>query len=153
MTPVVDVEYEQPACPTRHAWARVPVEPSPSERSALKERIARLLKEKNAVMVSHYYVHPDLQDLAEATGGLVSDSLEMARFGRDHAATTLVVSPGRTAMLVLRSASATALAMRTTSDGSPPNCATMLRITSQARPAATSTLINALTSSTLSAVL
>ena len=51
-----------------------------------------MLKEKNAVMVSHFYVHPDLQDLAEETGGLVSDSLEMARFGRDHAAQTLVVS-------------------------------------------------------------
>ena len=89
---VIDVEYEQPACSTRHAWARVPVEPSPSERVLLKEKIIRLLKEKNAVMVSHYYVHPDLQDLAEATGGLVSDSLEMARFGRDHAAQTLVVS-------------------------------------------------------------
>jgi quinolinate synthase len=37
-------------------------------------------------------VHPDLQDLAEETGGIVSDSLEMARFGRDHAAQTLVVS-------------------------------------------------------------
>ena len=92
MNKVIDVEYEQPTCATRHAWARVPVEPSPSERAALKERIARLLKERNAVMVSHYYVHPDLQDLAEATGGLVSDSLEMARFGRDHPATTLVVS-------------------------------------------------------------
>ena len=89
---VIDVEYEQPACSTRHAWARVPVEPSQSERARLKEKIAALLKEKNAVMVSHYYVHPDLQDLAEATGGLVSDSLEMARFGRDHAAQTLVVS-------------------------------------------------------------
>lgn len=89
---VIDVEYEQPACPTRHAWARVPVEPGPTERAALKDKIRRLLKEKNAVMVSHYYVHPDLQDLAEETGGLVSDSLEMARFGRDHAATTLVVS-------------------------------------------------------------
>ena len=88
----IDVEYEQPACSTRHAWARVPVEPSLAERAALKEKIARLLVEKNAVMVSHYYVHPDLQDLAEATGGLVSDSLEMARFGRDHAAQTLVVS-------------------------------------------------------------
>ena len=43
-------------------------------------------------MVSHYYVHPDLQDLAEETGGIVSDSLEMARFGRDHAAQTVVVS-------------------------------------------------------------
>ena len=88
----IDVEYEQPACSTRHAWARVPVEPSLAERATLKEKIARLLVEKNAVMVSHYYVHPDLQDLAEATGGLVSDSLEMARFGRDHAAQTLVVS-------------------------------------------------------------
>jgi quinolinate synthase len=37
-------------------------------------------------------VHPDLQDLALETGGIVSDSLEMARFGRDHAAQTLVVS-------------------------------------------------------------
>ncbi len=97
----IDVEYEQPgvaasgepaACSTRHAWARVPVEPTQDERAALKDRIRRLLKEKNAVMVSHYYVHPDLQDLAEETGGIVSDSLEMARFGRDHAAQTLVVS-------------------------------------------------------------
>lgn len=98
---MMDVEYEQPLqeaaasagiCATKHAWARVPVEPSQTERAALKDKIRRLLKEKNAVMVSHYYVHPDLQDLAEETGGLVSDSLEMARFGRDHAATTLVVS-------------------------------------------------------------
>jgi quinolinate synthase len=98
---MMDVEYEQPLpdatasaplCATKHAWARVPVEPGPAERAALKDKIRRLLKEKNAVMVSHYYVHPDLQDLAEETGGLVSDSLEMARFGRDHAATTLVVS-------------------------------------------------------------
>ena len=98
---LLDVEYEQPlpdapvsapVCATQHAWARVPVEPTPSERAALKDKIRRLLKEKNAVLVSHYYVHPDLQDLAEETGGLVSDSLEMARFGRDHSATTLVVS-------------------------------------------------------------
>jgi quinolinate synthase len=98
---LIDVEFEQPhpesnqaetVCETRHAWARVPVEPGPKERAALKDKIRRLLKEKNAVMVSHFYVHPDLQDLAEETGGLVSDSLEMARFGRDHAAQTLVVS-------------------------------------------------------------
>lgn len=89
---LIDVEYEQPACPTRHAWARVPVEPSPPERQALKARIRHLLKARHAVMVSHFYVHPDLQDLAEETGGIVSDSLEMARFGRDHPATTLVVS-------------------------------------------------------------
>ena len=94
-----EVDYEQPqadasgsVCATKHAWARVPEEPSRTERAALKNKIRRLLKEKNAVMVSHYYVHPDLQDLAEETGGLVSDSLEMARFGRDHSAQTLVVS-------------------------------------------------------------
>ena len=92
MNQVIDIEYEQPACSTQHAWARVPREPLPAERAALKDKVRRLLKERNAVMVSHYYVHPDLQDLAEATGGLVSDSLEMARFGRDHAAQTLVVS-------------------------------------------------------------
>ena len=92
MDKVIEVDYEQPACTTRHAWARVPEEPSQQERAALKDKIRRLLQEKNAVMVSHYYVHPDLQDLAEETGGIVSDSLEMARFGRDHAAQTLVVS-------------------------------------------------------------
>jgi quinolinate synthase len=101
MPQVIDIEYEQPnaitptgaaTCSTQHAWAKVPTEPSPSQRAALKDKIKRLLKERNAVMVSHYYVHPDLQDLAEETGGIVSDSLEMARFGRDHAATTLVVS-------------------------------------------------------------
>ncbi|MEN9843567.1 MAG: Quinolinate synthase [Pseudomonadota bacterium] len=101
---VIDVEYEQPdaaqpatpeaagVCSTRHAWARVPVEPSPAERERLKARVRELLKTQNAVLVSHYYVHPDLQDLAIETGGIVSDSLEMARFGRDHAAQTLVVS-------------------------------------------------------------
>jgi quinolinate synthase len=88
----IDVEYEQPACPTQHAWAKVPVEPDQATRLALKDEIRALLKAKNAVMVSHFYVHPDLQDLAEETGGIVSDSLEMARFGRDHAAQTLVVS-------------------------------------------------------------
>jgi quinolinate synthase len=94
--PIFDVEYEHPlpgdSCDTRHAWARIPPEPSQDERAALKDKIRRLLRERNAVMVSHYYVHPDLQDLAEETGGIVSDSLEMARFGRDHPAQTLVVS-------------------------------------------------------------
>ncbi|ABE42859.1 quinolinate synthase NadA [Polaromonas sp. JS666] len=113
VTDVIDVEYDSPhpaavpgasACDTRHAWARVPVEPGPKQRAALKDKIRRLLKERNAVMVSHYYVHPDLQDLAEETGGIVSDSLEMARFGQNHAAQTLVVSGvrfmGETAKIV-----------------------------------------------------
>jgi len=92
---IKSVEYEHPqdgASCTAHAWARTPATPSPEQRTALKERIKRLLKEKEAVLVSHYYVDADLQDLAEETGGCVSDSLEMARFGRDHPAKTLVVA-------------------------------------------------------------
>ncbi|MYN40959.1 quinolinate synthase NadA [Duganella sp. FT109W] len=89
------VEYEHPqdgASCVAHAWARTPATPSAEQRVELKERIKRLLKEKQAVLVSHYYVDADLQDLAEETGGCVSDSLEMARFGRDHPARTLVVA-------------------------------------------------------------
>ncbi|MTV36439.1 quinolinate synthase NadA [Duganella radicis] len=89
------VEYEHPqdgASCVAHAWARTPATPTAEQRVELKERIKRLLKEKEAVLVSHYYVDADLQDLAEETGGCVSDSLEMARFGRDHPAKTLVVA-------------------------------------------------------------
>ena len=63
-----------------------------AERAQLVERIKKRLRERNAVIVAHYYVHEDLQRLAEETGGIVSDSLEMARFGRDHPASTLVVA-------------------------------------------------------------
>ena len=62
------------------------------ERQQLKETIARRLDEANATLVAHYYVDGDIQDLAEQTGGCVSDSLEMARFGRDSEAQTLVVA-------------------------------------------------------------
>ena len=54
--------------------------------------IAEELKQQDAVLVAHYYCDPEIQELAELTGGCVSDSLEMARFGRDHPATTLVVA-------------------------------------------------------------
>ncbi|KQW00556.1 quinolinate synthase NadA [Rhizobacter sp. Root1221] len=77
---------------TAHAWAKVPEPLTPDRREALKARAKALLKERNAVLVAHYYVDGDLQDLALETGGCVADSLEMARFGRDHASTTLVVA-------------------------------------------------------------
>jgi quinolinate synthase len=80
------------ACSTAHAWAKVPAPLTAPERQTLTERAAELLKAHNAVLVAHYYVDGPLQDLALATGGIVSDSLEMARFGRDHAAQTLVVA-------------------------------------------------------------
>lgn len=50
---------------------------------------------RNAVIVAHYYTDPEIQALAEATGGCVADSLEMARFGSSHPATTLLVAGGR----------------------------------------------------------
>jgi quinolinate synthase len=74
------------------AWAKVPEPVTPPRRDELKALIAAELKARNAVMVSHYYVDADVQDLTQATGGCVADSLEMARFGRDHAAQTLIVS-------------------------------------------------------------
>ena len=93
--PIQSYDYDHPqggtAC-TAQAWARAPAVPTAEEKAELKDRIRRLLKEKEAVLVAHYYVDPDLQDLAEETGGCVSDSLEMARFGRDHPAKTLVVA-------------------------------------------------------------
>ena len=61
-------------------------------RSELIHRIKQLLKQENAVLVAHYYVAPEIQDLALESGGCVGDSLEMARFGREHPATTVVVA-------------------------------------------------------------
>ena len=65
---------------------------SPQQEEELKARIKQRLKEENAVIVAHYYTAPAIQALAEETGGCVSDSLEMARFGHDHPADTLVVA-------------------------------------------------------------
>ncbi|ECN9831128.1 quinolinate synthase NadA, partial [Salmonella enterica subsp. enterica serovar Tennessee] len=62
------------------------------EKQFYREKIKRLLKERNAVMVAHYYTDPEIQQLAEETGGCISDSLEMARFGAKHAASTLLVA-------------------------------------------------------------
>jgi len=63
-----------------------------TERSRLKAQIAEKLEAQGAALIAHYYVDGDIQDLAEQTGGFVSDSLEMARFGRDHKAENLVVA-------------------------------------------------------------
>jgi len=44
------------------------------------------------VLVAHYYVDGEIQDLADRTGGIVADSLEMARFGFEHKASTVIVA-------------------------------------------------------------
>ena len=65
---------------------------TPQQREEKIANIKRLLKKENAVLVAHYYTNEDLQMIAEETGGYVSDSLEMARFGNRHPATTLIVA-------------------------------------------------------------
>ena len=61
------------------------------ERLQLRDEIKNLLKQQDAVIVAHYYTDPDLQILADETGGHVSDSLDMARFGNESPASTLIV--------------------------------------------------------------
>ncbi len=78
-----------------HAVYPFPPKParlSDEQKTLYREKIKALLKARNAVMVAHYYTDPDIQALAEETGGCVSDSLEMARFGSQHPATTLLVA-------------------------------------------------------------
>lgn len=75
----------------REYWSK-PVEVSLEERESLKQEIRQLLVQEDAALVAHYYCDPEIQALAEETGGTVADSLEMARFGRDHQASTLLVA-------------------------------------------------------------
>ena len=98
MTEPVDIDRAARTVPValkpaiaRQALAARPDPTDPSERAELIERIKTLLKQRDAVLVVHYYVDAELQKLADATGGRVSDSLDMAAFGRDHPAQTLVV--------------------------------------------------------------
>ena len=78
--------------PTAAEVARIAPELDDEERRDLRERAKRLLKAQDAVLVAHYYTHPDLQILADETGGHVADSLDMARFSHEHDATTVVVA-------------------------------------------------------------
>ena len=71
--------------------ARIAPELDDDERERLRERAKQLLKERDAVLVAHYYTDPDLQMLADETGGVVADSLDMARFSHEHSASTVVV--------------------------------------------------------------
>ena len=72
--------------------AELPPELDNADQQYYIVSIKDLLLEKNAALVAHYYTDAILQDLAESTGGLVGDSLEMARFGHDCEADTLMVA-------------------------------------------------------------
>ncbi|CNI29695.1 quinolinate synthase NadA [Yersinia mollaretii] len=69
-----------------------PVPLDADEKAFYREKIKTLLKQRDAVLVAHYYTDPEIQALAEETGGCVADSLEMARFGNTHPASTLLVA-------------------------------------------------------------
>ena len=64
----------------------------PNDLEGVRTRIKELLEEKNTRLIAHYYTDSAIQELADETGGCVSDSLEMARFGRDDSAENLVVA-------------------------------------------------------------
>jgi len=74
------------------AWAKIPTPLSDTQKQDLLVRIKHQLLAQNAVLVAHYYVDGDIQDLALETGGIVADSLEMARFGKNHPAQKLIVA-------------------------------------------------------------
>jgi len=65
---------------------------SERDKDTLCEEIEALLFAQSAVLVAHYYTDAEIQILAERTGGYVSDSLDMARFGFESEADTLVVA-------------------------------------------------------------
>jgi len=83
LSPIIGSDYPFPG---------KPVVLSEQEKIDYKSKIKKLLIEKDAVLVAHYYTDPEIQALAEETGGYVADSLEMARFGRDHKAKTLIIA-------------------------------------------------------------
>lgn len=79
-----------------HVDTIYPFPPKPTKLSADEKvqyiaKIKQLLNDKNAVLIAHYYTDPEIQALAEETGGFVGDSLEMAKFGNRHDANTLVI--------------------------------------------------------------
>jgi quinolinate synthase len=88
MTTIADRILVQEHLAHEHEAAKL----SPEQVVTLKEQVKTLLKQQDAVLVAHYYTDAVLQELAEETGGCVSDSLEMARFGNRHPAKTLVVA-------------------------------------------------------------
>lgn len=79
----VDTVYPFPPKPTKL---------SADEKAQYITKIKQLLNDKNAVLIAHYYTDPEIQALAEETGGFVGDSLEMAKFGNRHEAQTLVIA-------------------------------------------------------------
>lgn len=80
---IASIEYPFPAKPVVLSF---------DQQDFYVQQIKQLLVQKNAKLISHYYTDPEIQALTEETGGFISDSLEMARNGRDCDASTLIVA-------------------------------------------------------------
>ncbi|PMH46188.1 quinolinate synthase [Vibrio sp. 10N.286.49.B3] len=77
---------------TVYPFPAKPVPLTDEQKQAHIASIKELLKQKDAVLIAHYYTDPEIQALAEETGGFVGDSLEMAKFGNRHTASTLIIA-------------------------------------------------------------
>ena len=88
------LSLQEPSVLVQEYLSKVSIEePLPAGQvESIRQQVKQLLIEKNAVIVAHYYTDPLIQALAEETGGVVADSLEMARFGSKHSADTLIVA-------------------------------------------------------------
>src|SRR5256885_16717987 len=81
------VQYDKPhfshagQCGIGEAWARIPPELDRAQRLRTAERIRALLHERDAVLVAHYYVDGELQDLARETGGCGGGALGVGGVG------------------------------------------------------------------------
>ena len=66
--------------------------PSDYELDSVKKELLALMRKKNARLICHYYVDAVIQDFAISSGGIVADSLEMARYGKESKAEILIVA-------------------------------------------------------------
>ncbi|MGX5201774.1 quinolinate synthase NadA [Aliikangiella sp. IMCC44632] len=80
-TPVIEFPFPKP-----------PKVLSEQETAYYNELCIERFRQNDAVLIAHYYTDPAIQQLAEESGGFVGDSLEMAKFGANHSASTLVVA-------------------------------------------------------------
>ena len=62
------------------------------EELDLVEKIKDKVLENNISLISHYYTDTKIQKITEELNGCVSDSLQMAKFGKESKSNTLVVS-------------------------------------------------------------
>ena len=62
------------------------------EELELVKKIKDKVLENNISLISHYYTDKKIQKITEELNGCVSDSLQMAKFGKESKSNTLVVS-------------------------------------------------------------